>query len=45
MLKNEEKLKNVKVAQIKKTKKTKSIFFRILFLGEPSPPTKMYMKA
>ena len=28
-----------------KIKKAKSIYFRILLLGGPSPPTKMYMKA
>ena len=28
-----------------KIQKTKSIYFRILLLGGPSPPTKMYMKA
>ena len=28
-----------------KVQKTKSIYFRILLLGGPSPPTKMYMKA
>ena len=33
------------VDQIKKLKKTKSIYFRILLLEGPSPPTKMYMKA
>ena len=38
-------LENVKVAEIKKVQKTKSIYFRILLLGGPSPPTKMYMKA
>ena len=37
-------LENVMFAQIKKLKK-KSICFLILFLGGPSPPTKMYMKA
>ena len=36
---------SVTVAQIKKVQKTKSIYFRILLLGGPSPPTKMYMKA
>ena len=28
-----------------KVQKTKSIYFRILLLEGPSPPTKMYMKA
>ena len=28
-----------------KVQKTKSIYFLILLLGGPSPPTKMYMKA
>ena len=36
---------SVTVPQIKKVKKTKSIYFQILLLGGSSPPTKMYMKA
>merc|ERR1712055_1078171 len=36
---------SVTVDQIKKVQKTKCIYFRILFLGGPSSPTKMYMKA
>ena len=36
---------SVTVDQIKKVQKTKCIYFRILLLEGPSPPTKMYMKA
>merc|ERR1712203_766268 len=32
---------SVTVAQIKKIQKTKSIYFRILLLGGPSPPSQL----
>ena len=34
-------LENIKVAQIKKNKKTKSIYFQILILGGPFPPSQL----